>query len=46
MRKIRLFIAMSLDGYIADRNGKVNWLKGQCSNVENIDTYSTKLIRL
>lgn len=41
MRKIRLFIAMSLDGYIADRNGKVNWLKGQCSNVENIDTYST-----
>jgi dihydrofolate reductase len=40
MRKIALFIAMSLDGYIADNNGGVNWLAGQGSDTENLDVYS------
>ena len=40
MRKVILFIAMSLDGYIADECGNVNWLNGQDMSVENIDAYS------
>lgn len=40
MRKCKLFIAMSLDGYIADDKGKVDWLKGQGNDNENIDSYS------
>ena len=40
MRKTTLFIAMSLDGYIADYQGKVDWLEGQGDDCENIDSYS------
>lgn len=40
MKRIRLFIAMSLDGYIADHRGGVEWLAGQGNEEENIDVYS------
>jgi len=39
MRKIVLFIAMSLDGCIADSSGGVGWLNGQ-GDGENLDVYS------
>lgn len=40
MRKISLYIAVSLDGYIADNKGGVNWLKGQDENDNTNKSYS------
>ncbi len=40
MRKIVLYIAMSLDGYIADKSGGVDWLNGDGSEPENCGSYS------
>ena len=34
MRNVILFIAMSLDGYLADRRGGVDWLRGQDPGAE------------
>lgn len=34
-RKVILYIATSLDGYIADINGNINWLKGDGSDSNN-----------
>ncbi len=39
MRKITLFIAMSLDGYIADPDGNVDWLGGQNSGENDMESY-------
>lgn len=40
MKKIILYIAVSLDGYIADRNGFVDWIKGQDDLIEPEDTFT------
>lgn len=39
MRKIVLFIAMSLDGYIADTDGGVGWLSGQTPDADDMVSY-------
>lgn len=39
MAKVILYIAMSIDGYIADEDGGVAWLEGDESNQEDVGTY-------
>lgn len=39
MRKVVLFIAMSLDGYIADLHGGIGWLEGQVSGENDMASY-------
>lgn len=39
MRKIVVYIAMSLDGYIADKEGRVNWLSGDHTEADNMGSY-------
>ncbi len=39
MKKVIIYIAMSLDGYIADKNGSVAFLKGQSDGVQEINGY-------
>ncbi len=34
MKKVVLYIAMSLDGYIADKNGGVSWLVGEDRDIQ------------
>lgn len=43
MSQTILYIAMSLDGYIADSNGGVDWLRGDGSEPGNEGTYATFL---
>jgi len=40
MRNVVLYIAMSLDGFIADVDGDVSWLAGDGSDPENPGSYS------
>lgn len=40
MRKVILYIAISLDGYIADSRGSVGWISGQDENLEMEDTFT------
>lgn len=41
MRNVTLFIAMSLDGYIADANAKVDWLQGEAPGENDMAGYQT-----
>ncbi len=39
MRKVKVYIAMSLDGFIASNDGGVDWLKGDGSDPNNMGSY-------
>ncbi len=39
MKRTVLYIAMSLDGYIADANGGVDWIAGEDDNAEDMGSY-------
>ena len=39
MRRVVVYIGMSLDGYIADRNGGVKWMTGDGSEPGSAGSY-------
>lgn len=39
-RKVTMFIAMSLDGFIAKSDGSIDWLGGQTSNADDMISYN------
>jgi dihydrofolate reductase len=41
MRKVVLYIAMSLDGYVADKEGGVEWLGGHSDEGDDQESYET-----
>lgn len=43
MRKVTLYIAMSLDGYIADRHGGVDWLCGSAADDGSYESFAADI---
>ena len=39
MRKVILYIAMSLDGYMADQDGRIDWLHGDNTSYPPTESY-------
>lgn len=39
MKKVILYIGMSLDGFIADKDMEVNWMNGDGSDIQEIGSY-------
>lgn len=46
MRKVILYIAMSLDGYVADKEGGIDWLEGQEVDSNMPETYNKLMERI